>query len=1106
MKTERHTRYEKHVKYEQSSEITAARKAYGKNDQKSYERHCSEKLPTGEMKCRDFTIESFPPEDKGWQKVMEGANCQECRKKILDGLTEEERKIAMLSQDEIQIKEEWIWPHEASDAGPGCGFPVCALIDARPQRFKSMCHLLKYIEDNKLTFRMFHIQKGDCYTTINQKGHKYEWGKAQDCNSYDKKWDIPFCLVDIPEERAHHFDNPCKAMKYLKHRKESISLYIGLGEKEKEDQCKHLLKDDRVYLHTEWFDIDEPCITGDLESAAQTFHYVHNYPASESFRFCNKVYLDDDFNVQTVSYNNEGVDPEVANQNTQEKGSNGGEFVCLNVLQKDKPGPPNYWFHRNIKCMDYRIQFRCKCLFGCKKNIKKFKEWSGWRVRVPAIKVTLEGEKQKKREITKTLWEECEWRPSVSTMFPSKDTWDAEIRTHMTWGTKEAPGLKNFKGHACGLGVFDAMYVLAMRIKDGKTATETGEVITKYTPAYGFLCINKNQPDNDTLCSNYAVKFCCKKHELANWGEWSKWSKCSKECGRGEKHRERKCLQDKPSETCLGYSDRQTAINYQTKVCNIMPCDTEEYVEWRSWTSWAACSMTCGDGVKQRSRTCITKSKDGEYPPFIDDKCPSKLKEFKRDIKNNLYTETCACKEKECEIAAWDDWGPFSECSATCDIGTKRKERDCVNALNMQKIDVEACKEEGGLEYHVAPCTVKENCPIDGGMSDWSAWSTCTVHCGDGGTRTRHRSCSNPIPQHGGKPCDKDLKLEDKEECGANQKCPVPCVWSKWGEWSECDKKCYPPSFDNKGEFITEEKKDNFGHRRRKRHKAQEAKHGGHECDENGDEQLELCQTKKPCNRNCEWGEWGTWTGKCEDCFDEDIFTPADFKGAFQERVRKVEMQGTPKGECRDSKGKKIMQQQRMTVEDKEQRKCNKDGLLVPKCDDFYACWTAWSEWSECKGKCGKKGQRKQRRKCQLCPPGVKPDGYESEEKRKALEEKECSRFIQKSEELGIDTVCAYSDCPDLCQHVGWGPWDAWGACSLTCGKGKRVRARRCQGAGKDEIDYIVSKKVCGTRDTCETDRCGTRYKDKSGKLRQKQSEDCDKGECGSRDESYYYY
>jgi len=41
---------------------------------------------------------------------------------------------------------------------------------------------------------------------------------------------------------------------------------------------------------------------------------------------------------------------------------------------------------------------------------------------------------------------------------------------------------------------------------------------------------------------------------------------------------------------------------------------------------------------------------------------------------------------------------------------------------------------------------------IDGGFSDWSEWSACSLPCG-GGTRKRVRTCTNPPQQYGGKDC-----------------------------------------------------------------------------------------------------------------------------------------------------------------------------------------------------------------------------------------------------------------------------------------------------------------------------------------------------------------
>ena len=45
---------------------------------------------------------------------------------------------------------------------PGCGFPVCANIDSKPKRFRSLCQLVLYMKNNNMVRRVLHIQKGDC--------------------------------------------------------------------------------------------------------------------------------------------------------------------------------------------------------------------------------------------------------------------------------------------------------------------------------------------------------------------------------------------------------------------------------------------------------------------------------------------------------------------------------------------------------------------------------------------------------------------------------------------------------------------------------------------------------------------------------------------------------------------------------------------------------------------------------------------------------------------------------------------------------------------------------------------------------------------------------
>ena len=54
---------------------------------------------------------------------------------------------------------------------------------------------------------------------------------------------------------------------------------------------------------------------------------------------------------------------------------------------------------------------------------------------------------------------------------------------------------------------------------------------------------------------------------------------------------------------------------------------------------------------------------------------------------------------------------------------------------------------------------------VNGGWNGWGSWTSCTATC-EGGTKSRSRSCTNPKPSNGGKPCPGSSR--DRPACNTN--------------------------------------------------------------------------------------------------------------------------------------------------------------------------------------------------------------------------------------------------------------------------------------------------------------------------------------------------
>ncbi|XP_063687572.1 uncharacterized protein LOC134820861 isoform X3 [Bolinopsis microptera] len=163
---------------------------------------------------------------------------------------------------------------------------------------------------------------------------------------------------------------------------------------------------------------------------------------------------------------------------------------------------------------------------------------------------------------------------------------------------------------------------------------------------------------------------------------------------------------------------------------------------WGDWSGYSTCSEDCGYGDQTRKRLC-----NNPRPSQSGEKCPGEGEE----------SRDCIVEECPAEVA-WSDWSEWSDCDPSCGLGNHTRVRTCLNG--------DTCE---GEEFITATCYTAA-CPVNGGYSIWSPWSTCSEECG-GGNQTRTRTCTDPRPAHGGKACVQERGYEIKQ-CNSHS-CPV---------------------------------------------------------------------------------------------------------------------------------------------------------------------------------------------------------------------------------------------------------------------------------------------------------------------------------------------
>ncbi|XP_078617535.1 uncharacterized protein LOC144885488 [Branchiostoma floridae x Branchiostoma japonicum] len=354
--------------------------------------------------------------------------------------------------------------------------------------------------------------------------------------------------------------------------------------------------------------------------------------------------------------------------------------------------------------------------------------------------------------------------------------------------------------------------------------------------------------------------------------------------------------------------------------------------------------------------------------------------------------------EREPVDGGWSDWSPWSGCSVTCGSGTQTRDRSCTNPA-----PAHGGADCVGPDEEVQDCDTGVPCPVDGEWSDWSPWSGCSVTCGNG-TQTRDRSCTNPAPAHGGADC--VGPDEEVQDCDTGLPCPVDGEWSDWSPWSGCSVTC------------------GSGTQTRDRSCTNPAPaHGGADC-VGPDEEVQDCDTGVPCPVDGEWSDWSPWSGCSVTCGsgtqtrDRSCTNPAPAHGG---------------ADC--------------VGPDEEVQDCD-TGVPCPVDGE----WSDWSPWSGCSVTCGSGTQTRDRSCTNPAPAHGGADCVGPDE-----EAQDCDTGVP---------------CP---VDGEWSYWSPWSGCSVTCGSGTQTRDRSCTNpapahGGADCVGPDEEVQDCDTGVPCPVD------------------------------------
>ncbi|CAF4748875.1 unnamed protein product [Pieris macdunnoughi] len=288
-------------------------------------------------------------------------------------------------------------------------------------------------------------------------------------------------------------------------------------------------------------------------------------------------------------------------------------------------------------------------------------------------------------------------------------------------------------------------------------------------------------------------------------------------------------------------------------------------------------------------------------------------------------------------------------------------------------------------------------CPVDGGWSAWTPWTSCQGSCDETGHRRRTRECMNPPPSKNGLPCSgtdyemetcylnncslKDFRLlvkgDPARSTGLRQLEAVPAVAERCLQ-IQCPFEAIEAALvtENIWQLNAEEIWNDL-----------------------------LCVKRNlGCPVTGQWSAWDSWSICGARCG----------KGL---RWKQRKCDTPPPSDARLTCSGSPLQ-----YEECEGDQCAIEEPYLEH--SSTGSWTPWGSWTECSENCGMGIRRRKR----LCIEKYTPH----------------SLFTWNTNCRGqYDQVetCSKKKCN---LDGGWSGWSAWGACSQTCGAGKRSRCRSC--------------------------------------------------------------